>query len=197
MVLVVRNFSDVVFVVVFCDVTGLGAGNWLNETTTRTPAEIGVVTTANSKIIIDSPDDIMPIQSDTESVRSSVIFFSASLSMFAAIGIIIFFRKCVNCPTRRHGHRRHYYPASEAALRTVGDFTTGPNVVTAIETDIMLDVTGLDATTIPSLAKASSEEDDDEINSPTGSPRRQPLLGLADSTFRFYDDDDNDQTVGT
>lgn len=66
--------------------------------------------------IIDSPDDIRPIvpSDGSEHVRSSVVFFSASLSIFAAIGIILFFRKCVTCPSpRNHHHRHHTFEAVE------------------------------------------------------------------------------------
>ena len=53
-----------------------------------------------SKVIIDSLDDIRPIPTEDKWAhqRSSIIFFSASLSIFAAIGIVIFIRKCVRCP---------------------------------------------------------------------------------------------------
>jgi len=65
--------------------------------------------TSSSKIIIDSMDDIRPIHTE-DSVRSSVIFFSASLSIFTAMGIVLFFRKCVTCPTRHQSRRRHFMP---------------------------------------------------------------------------------------
>lgn len=83
--------------------------------TSRTTTDWSTVTQQQPVVtpkmeIIDSPDDIRPIvPSDGEHVRSSVVFFSASLSIFAAIGIILFFRKCVTCPSRNHHHRHHTF----------------------------------------------------------------------------------------
>jgi hypothetical protein len=186
-----------------------------NETAT-TPGSSLTSSTTNSKIIIDSSDDIIPIQSEYDSVRSSVIFFSASLSMFAAIGVIIFFRKCVNCPSgqqdgqNRHG-RHHYYTAGGeiAHFRTL--VGRAPNVVTTVELDDTLDVdvTGIDVPLTPSPnTKLANSDEDEEINSPTTNHLRTtchlPLISIGDSTsgFRFYDDDEqeegeeeNDQTT--
>lgn len=162
------------------------AVNELEATAATTPAS---TSTVNSRIIIDSPDDIMPIQSDTDSVRSSVIFFSASLSIFAIVGVILFCRKCVNCPTDRHGRRRHYYAGGgggvggEATFRAV---MSAPTVV-VVETD----AGGMDATT--PLTPSPADGQDDEAPSPSCSSRRLSR-GLADSTsaFPFYDDDVDD-----
>lgn len=176
------------------------AGLSVNETTTV--RSLGSTSTANSKIIIDSPDDIMPIQSDTDSVRSSVIFFSASLSMFAAIGIIIFFRKCVTCPTRRHGRRRHYYPTLAGRGQPNADETevfsravVGSSVPTVVvETDALDETEELDAITFPlTPTMANNGDQEEEINFPSCCSPRRLSRGLADSTsgFRFYDDDGN------
>lgn len=184
----------------------LSGGSADNETAT-TPGSSSTPTTTNSKIIIDSSDDIIPIQSEYDSVRSSVIFFSASLSMFGAIGIILFFRKCVNCPNgqqdgqTRHG-RHHYYTAGGeiAHFRTL--VSRNPNVVTAVQLDDTLDVdvTGIDVPLTPSPnTKLANSEEDEEINSPSThrTTCHLPLIsiGLADSTsgFRFYDDDDEQE----
>lgn len=151
-------------------------------------------------MIIDSSDDIIPIQSDYDSVRSSVIFFSASLSMFAAIGIIVFFRKCVTCPTgrqdgqHRHG-RHHYYTAGGeiAHFRTLVDRTNDANVVTVVEVDDTFDITtGIDVPLAPSSnSKMNSQEDEIHLSPSHKATCHYPLLSLANSGFRFYDDDDD------
>lgn len=177
------------------------AGSTANETATTAGNSL-TSTTASSKVIIDSSDDIIPIQSDYDSVRSSVIFFSASLSMFAAIGIIVFFRKCVNCPTERqdgqlrHG-RHHYYTAGGeiAHFRSLVDRTNAANAVTVVDVDDTSDViTGIDVPLNPSSnSKMTSQEDEINVSPSHKATCHYPLLSLADSTsgFRFYDDDDD------
>lgn len=86
--------------------------------------------TNSSKIIIDSVDDIRPIHTE-DSVRSSVIFFSASLSIFTAIGIFLFFRKCVTCPNRHPSRRRHFIPIVPPDVTGVVDAELVPKIFTS------------------------------------------------------------------
>ena len=100
-------------------------------TATQTPPTPSIQRPKMGIEVIDSPEDIIPIAApDGESsVRSSIIFFSASLSMFAVIGIVLFFRKCVTCPLSRHRQSHHYEPPPNFANH-MADLRSSPMMMT-------------------------------------------------------------------
>lgn len=118
------------------------------------------------RIVIDSPDDIRPISTDVESVRSSVVFFSASLSMFALIAVVLFFRKCVTCPG---ADRARYYnrPPDGAEDVVVAVAPAATDAQPALSTPSKLDEAGLSCSFASLALDAQSDDDLTDVRPPT------------------------------
>ena len=141
------------------------------------------------RIIIDSPDDIRPITTDVEAVRSSVVFFSASLSMFAVIALVLFFRKCVTCP--RAADRAQYYsrPADGAA-----DAETGLAQATLSEPSKLDEIGASPSLASLAIGLAQSDEDLSDVRPPA---RRLPdrVESETPEALRLQDDDEDEDYV--
>ena len=140
---------------------------------------------ADTRLIIDSPDDIRPITTDVEAVRGSMVFFSASLSMFAFIALVLFFRKCVTCPSPSRS--RHYGRPVDGAAGVGVLATNDAQPMTFSSMPSKLDELGL-SPSVGSLIAQVDEETDAEAPDVRPPTRRSDVASETPEALCLQDD---------